>query len=81
MIGPLARSAEDLECVLRLVAGPDLLESAGMRVELPPLDKRTAQLRVAVWKTDPMCPSSRDVIARVEAVAGGASAPGGFISW
>lgn len=79
VIGPLARSAEDLECVLRLVAGPDLLESAGTRVELPRLDKRTAQLRVAVWKTDPMCPSSRDVIARVEAVAGALAAQGAEI--
>jgi amidase len=79
VIGPLARSADDLECALRLMAGPDLLESAAMRVELPPLDKPLAKLRVAVWKTDPMCPSSRDVAARVEAVAAALAGQGAVI--
>ncbi len=76
VIGPLGRSAEDLECALRAVAGPDLLESGGMKVELAPLDEAVSQLRVAVWKTDPLCPSSRDVVARVEAVAAALAAQG-----
>jgi len=76
VIGPLARSAEDLECALRLMAGPDLLESFGLRVELPELREPVSALRVAVWKTDPMCPSSRDVAARVDAVASALAAQG-----
>lgn len=79
VIGPLARSAEDLECAMRLMAGPDLLESTGMRAELPSLDKRTAQLRIAVWKTDALCPSSRDVVARVDAVASALASQGAWI--
>ena len=76
VLGPLARSAEDLECALRAIAGPDLLESAGMKVELPQLHEPVSQLRVAVWKTDPICPSSRDVMARVDAVAVALAAAG-----
>lgn len=79
VIGPLARSAEDLELAVRVTAGPDLLESSAMRVDLPPLDRRTSQLRIAVWKDDPMCPGSRDVIARVEAVASALAAQGATI--
>lgn len=79
VIGPLARSADDLEVALKLMAGPDLLESAAMRAELPPLDKPVSRLRVAVWKTDAMCPSSRDVIARVEAVAAALAGQGAVI--
>ena len=67
--GPLARSAVDLELALRLIAEPDELDAAGIRYELQPLEKSLAALRVAVWHTDPICPASGDVHARVEAVA------------
>jgi amidase len=38
VIGPLARSADDLETALRLMAGPDALEAAGLQLDLPELD-------------------------------------------
>ena len=79
VIGPLARSAEDLECALRLMAGPDLLESAGMQASLKGLDTATSQLRIAVWKTDPLCPSSRDVTARIDAVTAALAGQGARI--
>ncbi len=67
--GPLARSAADLELALNLMAEPDALDAAGIRYELKPLVKPVSALRVAVWHSDPMCPASADVQARVEAVA------------
>lgn len=69
VVGPMARSAHDLELALRLVAAPDELEQAGMTYQLAGLSKPVSALRVAVWHSDPVCPASADVQARVEAVA------------
>ena len=69
VVGPLARSAADLELALRLVSGPDELDAGGVQMVLKGLDKPLSSLRVAVWHTDPLCPSSADVAQRVEAVA------------
>ena len=67
--GPLARSAVDLELALRLIAEPDTLDTAGVAYRLEPLSKPMSSLRVAVWHSDPVCPASSQVQARVESVA------------
>jgi amidase len=47
--GPLARSAEDLELALDVVAGPDVGEDVAWRLELPPArHRRLADYRVAI---------------------------------
>lgn len=69
VIGPLARSADDLDIALQLIAGPDELESAGLGLHLPRLDSLTRGLRIAVWRSDPVCPASAAVQARIGAVA------------
>ncbi|MBP8306425.1 MAG: amidase [Burkholderiaceae bacterium] len=79
VIGPLGRSAGDLEATLRLMAGPDLLDAAALRVELPELSGPLSALRIGVWKTDPMCPVSAAVAARVEAVAAALAGQGAAI--
>ncbi len=49
VIGPLARSASDLELTLKVMAGPDALDAAGWRLELPaPRARNLGELRVAV---------------------------------
>jgi amidase len=49
MLGPLARSAEDLALAFELAAGPDLGEDAAWRLELPRArHQRLADFRVAV---------------------------------
>ena len=69
VVGPLARSAADLDLALDVVAGPDALASA-VRYELPTLDgRRLKDLRVAVWATDEMSPVGADALAAVRAVA------------
>ena len=69
VIGPLARSAADLEVAVRAMAGPDEIASRGLRVELPTLDKAPDALRVAVWRDDAMAPVDDAVSARVDSVA------------
>ncbi len=63
VIGPMARSAWDLELLLDVVAGPDEFEP-GIRYELAGL-KDLEGLRVAVWANDDFVPVSKDVEERV----------------
>ena len=69
VIGPMARSAFDLELQLDIVAGADDFEP-GIRYELSGLPQDgVAGLRVGVWANDPACPVSRETEARVVGVA------------
>lgn len=62
--GPLARSAEDLETMLRLTAGPDWDKAGGWKLDLPPARVRDPKaLRVAVWIDDPYCDIDRESAA------------------
>jgi len=54
VIGPLARSAEDLDLALDIMAGPDPDDGGYMKVVLPKCEKTSLrQFRVAVKLTDP----------------------------
>jgi amidase len=68
VVGPLARSATDLETALRLMAGADALDAV-WQPHLPVLDSAPPSWRVAVWDDDPQCPVSAVVRERVQAVA------------
>ncbi len=53
-LGPLARSADDLEMVLDVIAGPDAVRAVAWSLRLPP--PRAASLdgyRLAAWLDDP----------------------------
>ena len=68
VIGPLARSVDDLELALAVVAGPDPWDSPAWHVRLPP--PRPVR-RVAVWYDDPHCPVDdeiREALARAAGV-------------
>ena len=69
VIGPLGRSASDVETAVRIMAGPDEITSRGMKLDLPPLIKPLSELSVAVWRDDAMAPVDASVSARVDAVA------------
>lgn len=70
VIGPLARSARDLEIALGIIAGPDTIDGAAWKVKLPPAPKKTwRQWRVAVLADAGTAPVDAAVKARVEAVA------------
>lgn len=69
VVGPLARSAEDLELALGVLARPDEL-ARGLRYDLPKLGaRRLKDLRVAVWANDDLCPVNLETESRVHAVA------------
>lgn len=69
VIGPLARSADDLEIALDILSVPDALESGYGTPQLKGLDAPMRDLRVAVWHSDPFCPTSEAVSARLARVA------------
>ena len=70
VIGPLARSAADLETALRVMAGPDEIAARGFRLELPTLAGPSLKgLKVAVWPDDAAAPVEAEVRQRVEQVA------------
>ena len=70
VVGPLARSAEDLRLALGLVAGPDAPQRRGWRLALPRAEPRELRdYRIAVWASDPLCPVSAAVGDRIQALA------------
>jgi amidase len=70
VIGPLGRSASDLDTAVRIMAGPDEIMARGYRLSLPELPTDGIRgMRIAVWQDDEMCPVSAEVRARVGLVA------------
>lgn len=69
VIGPLGRGAEDVEVATRVMAGPNEMESRGLKLELPEFEKGLGDLKVAVWRDDEMAPVDSTVSARVDMVA------------
>ena len=55
-LGPLARSADDLDLGLSVLAGPSEADAVGWRLALPgPRASRLADYRIGVWADDPVC--------------------------
>jgi amidase len=69
VIGPLARSARDLQTALHLIAGPDPADH-DVHIPLPPPRATSfAGLRVAVWAHQPGQATSRDTTALITELA------------
>jgi amidase len=70
VVGPMARTVEDLEHGLEILAGPNRWEKAAWRLELPPpRRKKLADYRIAAWLDDPRCRVEPDVKALLEGAA------------
>ena len=68
--GPLARSVDDLETALRVIAGPDGYEAEAPPVPIGPTPKLSAKgLRIAVLTGNPLVPVSADTASVVQATA------------
>lgn len=65
-VGPLARTADDLELALSVLAGADVPARQAWTLNLP---EPPSRLRVGVWPDDDACPSDADV-RRALALAG-----------
>jgi amidase len=67
VVGPLARTAEDLRLALDVIAGPDTLDRDGWTLELPPpRAERLEDFRVGFWLDDPLCPLDSEVRTELE---------------
>ncbi|MGE0213042.1 MAG: amidase [Parvibaculaceae bacterium] len=68
--GPLARSAEDLELAMGLLAGPEGIEARGVRFSLPkPRARKLKDFRVAMMLTDPESEVDQPLVDRLSALA------------
>jgi amidase len=70
VIGPLARSAKDLEIALKATAGPDEIDGTGWQLALRKAPKKTwRQWRVGVLLDAPNAEVDRSVQDRIQALA------------
>src|SRR5436190_10814876 len=68
--GPLARSVDDLELALRVIAGPDGYEAEAPPVPIGPTPRlKAGDLRIAVLETNPLVKVSDDTAKVVQATA------------
>ena len=82
VVGPLARSAGDLEVGVMAMAGPDELDGVGLKLDLPtPRQTKLGDYKVAVWNNEAMAAVSREVEERVTAVAKTISDAGGTVDF
>jgi amidase len=71
VMGPLARSAEDLALAFDVVAGPEVGEDAAWRIEVPPpRHERLADYRVAVLPSVSWLPVDDEISGALEDLAG-----------
>lgn len=64
VLGPLGRSADDLDLALDVLAGPDAAMATAWRLRLPaPRGRKLSDYRIAVWLDDPTCPVDADVLS------------------
>ncbi|OKK17712.1 amidase [Streptomyces sp. CB00455] len=69
-LGPVARSAEDLDVLLDVLAAPAPADAAAWTIGLPaPKHGRLADYRVGVWQDDSHCRVDRDTRLLLERVA------------
>jgi amidase len=81
VIGPLARSAVDLELALRIMAGPDAIDGAGWKLALPKAERNTLRgWRVAVLLSHPTAETDTTVQESIERLARFLSAHGAKVS-
>ena len=82
VIGPMARSAIDLEVATLAMAGPDEIKSAGYQLNLQPCPHSTlAGFRVAVWQNDELAPVTEETRKRIDAVAQVVKEAGGIVDF
>lgn len=81
VVGPLTRSARDLEIALFVMAGPDLLDDAAWRLELvEPPQKALRDFRVAVKLDDPNSEVDRAYQNKLQALVDALAKAGATVS-
>lgn len=81
VVGPMARSAEDLELAMDVVAGSDPLNAPGWKLDLPrPIKRKLSEYRVALWPTDTCSPVDTETADRVQVIGDRLAALGATVS-
>ena len=81
VVGPMARSAEDLKVSMDVTAGASRNDVNGWQLNLPkPVKKSLKDFRVAIWTDDVMAPVSREISDRVQLIGDTLSKLGATIS-
>ena len=81
VVGPMARSAEDLKISMDLSAGASSHDVAGWRLNLPkPSKTHLRDFRVAIWTNDDMAPVSQEISDRVQSIGDMLSRLGATVS-
>jgi amidase len=79
--GPIARTVDDLELALDVMAGPDEFDGPGWRLDLAqPRREAVKDYRVAVWADDVACEVDREVADLVAAAGEALAADGARLS-
>ncbi len=69
VVGPMARSAQDLRLSMDLVAGADRFSRAGWQLQLPePQQQQLKDFRVVVWADDEQAPVDQEIVARAHSL-------------
>ena len=70
VIGPLARSADDLKLAMGVIAGPDAIDAQGWKLALPkPRKKALKDFRVGVMLSHPTAEVDASIQSAIEALA------------
>lgn len=76
-IGPLGRSAADLDLALGVLAGPAPREASAWRLELPPpRHEGLTGYRIGIWADDPYCPVDVETRSLLEELERALRSPG-----
>ncbi|MFE2639447.1 amidase family protein [Streptomyces scopuliridis] len=69
-LGPIARTADDLDLLLDVLAQPAPADRAGWKIDLPaPAKKQISQYRVGIWSDDAYCRVDADTRALMDRIA------------
>jgi len=80
--GPLARTAADLQLMLKLLTGPTPDRQGGWQVDLPEArHDKLSSFRVLMWIDDPDCPIDSQMTAVYRQLGQRLEAAGATVSW
>ncbi|GAB3497741.1 amidase [Amycolatopsis cihanbeyliensis] len=80
-VGPIARTARDLELALDVLTGPARTRAGGWRLVLPPPRARSLSgYRIGVWLDDPLCPVEAAVGEVLQAAVDALATAGGRVA-
>lgn len=79
--GALARNAQDLELLLKVIAGPRPVDGRCWQLEMAPSQLSTLeQARVGLWLEDPLCPVEKELTDGYRALSATLANQGALVS-